>query len=79
MYKSHIIPVRIRLKMSYTFCLTVIPIMMCKNNYNNMISYFQFLNPNFNSLPNDEKRIFVSTINDHYANYILCNFVAKNL
>ena len=41
-----------------------------------MISYFQSLNHNFDSLPNDEKWIFVSTINDHYANYVLCSFVA---
>ena len=43
-----------------------------------MISYFQFLNPDFDSLPNDEKWIFVSTINDHYTNYVLCDFVAKS-
>ena len=44
--------------------------------YNNMISYFQFLNCDFDSLPNDEKWIFVLTINDHYTNYVLCSFVA---
>ena len=46
--------------------------------YNNMISYFQFLNPNFDSLPNTEKWIFVLTAYDHYANYVLCSFVAKS-
>ena len=43
-----------------------------------MISYFQFLNPNFDSLPNDEKWIFILTINEHNANYVLCSFVAKS-
>ena len=36
-----------------------------------MISYFQFLNPHFDSLPNDEKWIFVSTVKDHYAYYVV--------
>ena len=42
-----------------------------------MISYFQFLIPNFDSLPNDEKWIFVSTLNDSHADYVLCSFVSK--
>ena len=48
--------------------------------YNNMISCFQFLNSNIDSLSNDEKWIFVSTIyvNDHYANCVLCSFVVKS-
>ena len=45
--------------------------------YKDMISCFQFLNPKFDSLPNDEKWIFVSTVNAHYDNYVLCSFVAK--
>ena len=45
--------------------------------YKDMVLYFKFLNPNFDSLPNDEKWIFISTINDHYTNYILFSFVAK--
>ena len=64
--------------MNYTFCLTVHDANHDLQEYNNIISFFQFLNPNFDSLPNDEKWIFVSTINDHYANYILCSFVAKS-
>ena len=44
-----------------------------------MISYmyFQFLNPDFDSLPNDEKLTFVSILNDPLANYVLSNFVSK--
>ena len=42
-----------------------------------MISYFLFLNPDFDSLPNDEKWTYVSTVNDPHTNYILCNFVSK--
>ena len=34
--------------------------------------------PNFDSLLIDEKWIFVSTVNDHYASYVLCSFVAKS-
>ena len=45
--------------------------------HKDMISYFQFLNPNFDSLPNDEKWIFVSTLNDSHADYVLCSFVSK--
>ena len=41
------------------------------------ISYIQFLNPSFDSLPNDEKWIFVSTPNDSHADYVLCSFVCK--
>ena len=45
--------------------------------HKDVISYFQFLNPNFDSLPNDEKWIFVSTLNDSHADYVLCSFVFK--
>ena len=36
-----------------------------------MISYFQSLNPNFDFLPNNEKWIFISTLNDPHTNYVL--------
>ena len=45
--------------------------------HNDMISYFLSLNPNFDSLPNDEKWTFISTLNDPHANYVLCSFVCK--
>ena len=32
-----------------------------------MITHFQFLNPDFDSLPYDENLIFVSTLNDSNA------------
>lgn len=41
------------------------------------VSYFQFLNPDFDSLPNDDKWIFVSTLNDPHENCVLCSFAAK--
>ena len=34
-----------------------------------MISYCQFVYPDFDSLSNDEKWIFVSTLNDSHADY----------
>ena len=42
-----------------------------------MLSYFQFLNPNFDSLPNNEKWIFILTLNDPHSNYVLSSFVKK--
>ena len=63
--------------MNYIFCL---PDCNCYNNlkeHKDMISYFQFINPNFDSLHNDEKLTFVSTLNDSHADYVLCSFVSK--
>ena len=36
-----------------------------------MISYFLLLNPDFDSLPNDEKWTYVSTLNNPHSNYVL--------
>ena len=39
--------------------------------------YFLFLNSDFDSLPNDEKCTYVSTLNNSHSNNVLCNFVSK--
>ena len=57
--------VRISLKMSYIFCLIV-----TLKEHKDMISYFLFLNSDFDSLPNDEKWTYVSTLNDPHTNYV---------
>ena len=50
--------------MSYTFCLTVTVSYHNLKEHKDMMSFFLFLNPDFDSLPNDEKWTFASTLND---------------
>ena len=64
--------------MNYTFCLTVHDSNHDLQEYNN-ISYFQFSIPTLIYYPMMRNGyLFQLRINDYYADYVLCSFVAKS-
>ena len=52
--------------------------MISYRDFNSVLNRITNFDSLLSSLPNGEKWIFVSTINDRYANCALCSFLAKS-